>query len=230
MKDKLKIFINQPFGIGDCIFLITIARQWIKEGHSITWGVFPQFLEGLQRAYPEIEWLDWQTVPIDYNNRNEHDSHGYRVVPMRWANEIMGESYNNCMRNKYDLLKLDYKTWKDNAMWLRDSKKEDDLFEKVYHFPVNYKLVNNNYQSDFKGKTNIPTGADCIDMRVIDDYSLFDWAKVLENASEIHTVSTSLLYLLEILDINCPIHLYPRPTDPKFKQVDYLFTKPYILH
>ena len=40
-----------------------------------------------------------------------------------------------------------------------------------------------------------------IDLEIIDGFSLFDWCKVIENAQEIHTVHTSMPYLIDKLDI-----------------------------
>lgn len=223
----MKILINQPWGIGDIIFCMTIARRWIKEGHSILWPVLPQFVSQLQRAYPDITFCDWRNVKADYNRRDEHDWNNYRVVPLRWNVEIMNVPYHRCMETKYTMFNLDFKGWKELAMWNR-TEKEDELFAWANRKP--YRVINRTFGSDGKMEVEIESRSSDIIMMPSNKYSLFDWAKVLENATEIHTVSTSILYLLEILDINCPIHLYPRPTDPHFKQVDYLFTKPYILH
>lgn len=136
------------------------------------------------------------------------------------------------MKNKYQLLGLDFNMWRDNAMWYRDKDKEKNLFNTLAGNRFPYKVCNELYTSDAKQRIHIPKTADllCVNMDPLPGYSLFDWAYILERATEIHTVSTSILYLLELLDITCPIHLYARPTDPQFKQVDYLFTKPYILH
>lgn len=196
----------------------------------MVWGVLPQFIDGLQRAYPNVTWVDYRTLPIDYDCKEEKDMNGYRIVPLRWADDILGMSYDECMKAKYKLFNMDFSRWRENAMWVRDEQKEQELFDLVNYFPLNYKFVNNNYQSDGSGQSSIPTTIDSIEMKIIPGYSIFDWAKVLENAKEIHTVSTSLLYIIEMLDLTCPIHLYPRPNDPKFKHVDFLFTKPYILH
>ena len=70
-----------------------------------------------------------------------------------------------------------------------------------------------------------------IEMENIEGYSLFDWTSVILNATEIHTVSTSLLFMFEMLPITCPIHLYVRkPMEKDFSFVDYIFTRDYILH
>jgi hypothetical protein len=48
-------------------------------------------------------------------------------------------------------------------------------------------------------------------MDILDGFTLFDWSKIIENASEIHTVSTSNLFLLETLTLKADkINIYPR--------------------
>lgn len=229
----MKILINQPFGLGDVIYCVTIARRWIKEGHSILWPVFPQFVEGCQRAYPDITFADWRTVHCNYELKTEHDWQGYRVVPLRWNVDILAVHYDRCMETKYTLCGWDYREWKELAGWNRVRASEDALFDKLGLEDKEYVLVNDTFSSFMNQRIKMPTdfgGRKVVEMGVIDNYSLFDWAKVIENAAEVHTVSTSLFYILEMMDLKQPLHLYPRPTDPKYKHVDYLFTKPYILH
>lgn len=230
----MKLLINQFFGLGDCIFCMQLARTWIAEGHTITWPVMPHFVDQLKRAYPEVEWVDYNSVKCNYERKDEHDWNNYRVVPLRWNVDIMKVPYRECMSSKYSMFGLDFQDWRKGAMWERNSKKENDLFDYTgasYGFPFN--LINMTFGSD-SGLTvpiNPKNGNDNIVMSNLKGYSLFDWALLLENASEIHTVSTSLFYILELLDITCPIHLYPRkPIEHDFKNIDYLFTKPYILH
>lgn len=233
----MHIYINQPFGIGDCIFPVTIARKYMMEGHQVTWGVFPQFVEQLRRAYPDINWIMYEDSGINHDRMDEHERNGYTVLPLRWACELLRLPYDQTMRAKYDLLKQDYKTWAENAMWNRDYNKETTLYNALMEqnniANDEYIFINKTYGSATRDKIigeNMPSGKGVIELKPYYGYSLFDWAAILEKASEIHTVSTSIFYILEKLDIKCDIHLYPRPNDPKFKHIDYLFTKKYILH
>ena len=54
-----------------------------------------------------------------------------------------------------------------------------------------------------------------VNLAYIEGFTLLDWGKVIESASEIHTVSTSLIYMIEVL-YKKPmqnIHIYQRPID-----------------
>ncbi len=63
----------------------------------------------------------------------------------------------------------------------------------------------------------------------MDGYSIFDWCKVIENASEIHMIETSLNYVLESKEMRDKItrnlNLYSRHYN--FSEVEYLFKLPW---
>lgn len=230
----MNIYINQPFGIGDCIFAVSIARKYINEGHSVTWGVLPHFVLQLQNAYPDINWVNYLDTGINHDDRTEHDSNGYRVLPLRWAGELLNYPYEKVMRAKYDLLHLDFNEWDKNAMWNRNFRKEIDLLEllKEKHNirKGKYVFVNRYFGSNINTRVKpiaLPYETTVIEMRPYEGYSLFDWASVLEEANEVHTVSTSILYIIEQLNLKKKVHLYPRPTDLDFAQVKYLLKKEY---
>lgn len=207
----------QYFGIGDVMFSISIARQWIAEGHTVIWGVMRQYVDDLNRAYPDITFVDYKTLPIDYNGQDEHDQYlpdgnFYRVVPLRWSVEICKVAYRDCMKSKYQMFGLDWQNWKDNAMFTRDREREQQLYDLVVKEKP-YKVINRFFRSTNTGKVQIP--AQGIEMP-LQGYSLFDWAKVLEEADEIHTVSTSIIYMLELLQLNAKkVYIYKRFPDEK---------------
>lgn len=232
MSKGMNIAPLQAFGLGDVIFCQSLANEWIELGNKVTWGVLPQFVDGLNRAYPKVTFVDYRNLPIDYERKDEHDSNGYRVVPLRWSDSLCNVPYHLCMQSKYQLFGKDVSEWRKGAMWQRDKWKEKLLLKQLGVQEGKYILVNTNYQSDSKAQALIKPDSPLriVHMTTYQGYSLFDWALLIENAAEIHTVSTSLFYLLEMLDLSQPIHLYPRNNDPHFKHIDYLFTKPYILH
>lgn len=224
----------QPFGLGDIIFTQTLAHT-IAEGDKIVWPVFPQFVEGLNRAYPHITFVDWKTFPIDYDRKDQYekDVPGYgpcTMLPFRWADTLLQVPYSQCMRAKYDLYGLEWQTWKDKAMWLRDGLKELEL-NALLGKPKDYNLVNKTFGSDSQLKADIRV--DGIEIKNIGSFSLFNWRQLIQGATEIHTVSTSIIYMLEMLDLKAKeVHLYPRrPIEQDFRNIDYILQKhKYIFH
>lgn len=226
--------MNQFAGIGDVIFAQTLAHNYLKDGHSVLWPVLPQFVGGLQRAYPKIEFKDWKQVDIDYNRQETYLDWDRVVIPLRWAREILKVPYTDCMAAKYLLFLEPVERWREHAMWERDHTQERHLFDALgLKEGQPYNLINNTFRSDFSGKVRVKPGNDYpnVFMKHYEGFSLFDWHLTIRNAAEIHTVSTAILYMLEIMDLKQPIHLYPRqPDEVDFRNVEYLFTKPYIRH
>ena len=224
----------QSFGLGDVVFSMTLIKR-IANGNPIMWGVLSHFVEGLNRAYPDVTFIDWTKLGIDYNTKQHkeiyHAEYGKcTIIPIRWADSIMKVGYEQWMRSKYDMYGMDYRDWKEHAMWVRDEEKENELINLVGDSDT---FVNDMFGSDCKLKSSVPIFPNAIKMRVIEGYSLFDWAGVIQKATQIHTVNTSIIYLLEQLELSAKeVHIYPRSIKGQtHKGVDYLINKHnYIYH
>lgn len=214
---KENMCVLQPHGLGDIIFSQTLVRSF---GCDIVWAVLPKFIPDLKRAYPDIDWIPDSDSPVNLLTKTKDDQNGYRVCPIRWSDQIMRVQYRHVMRAKYDMYKQDFRKWKDRAMWNRDKVKEEKLFE-LLKLPEDYILKNVTFLSNQSKKIEI--GINGIEIREIEGFSLFDWAKVFENAKEIHTVSTSILFILDMLN-TCPVYVYKRSTELNHRNYDYLFT------
>jgi hypothetical protein len=220
----------QFFGLGDCLYEQTVVRR-VANGNPIIWPVEPFFVEGLSSAFPDIYWVDRTKYLANYNSKEDYVKDGIRYLPMRFADQILKLPYDRCMAAKYQLYHMDYREWKEQAMWHRDEEKEDKLFKQLgLQEGQEYTLINRFFGTNSQLVAPIPDNG--VEMGTIEGYSLFDWGKVIQNATIIKTVSTSLLFILEILDLKAKeIHLFPRkPIEQDFRNVEYLFTKNYQLH
>lgn len=228
--------INQYFGIGDIIFSMSAIRSL---NDKIIWPVLPEYVEGCNRAYPDIDFIDYNLLKIDYDRKDRYQLDDMDVIPLRWQDSPL----NKCMQLKYQYFGLSWQGWKQNAKWQRDFTKEEQLIKRFdIHDGEDFNLINIKFgcwsQTKLSPGTStanfqIPNnGLRNVEMFIGSEFSLFDWAAIIQRARYIYTVSTSVLYLIEMLDLCCKeIHLYPRIPDEKdFRNVDYLFTKPYILH
>ena len=227
----------QFFGLGDVIWEQTLVRSLLNPFDKVLWPVEPQFVEGLNRAYPDFLFIDRNAINIDWENKTKHEFYGMQVLPLRWADNICNLPYTECMKSKYILYDMDWRIWKQKAMWRRNPCKENNLFHNILGLEDSepYILVNKNFQSDNNGYVEfpIPEGIKVVQMSVMPNVSLFDWAKVIENATEIHTVSTSLIYILEMLKLKAKeVNLYPRkPQEHDFRNIEYILTSHnYIKH
>lgn len=217
-----KVCVLQPFGLGDVIFCQTLVHSF--KGYDIVWPVKDCFVDDLNRAYPDIKFISEKESPVNLKIKRDCNINGYRVIPIRWSDTIRRVPYHHVMRAKYDMYRIKWQSWKDRAMWVRDTKREDSLYELLGLNGKPYTLVNTTFGCDFKGKINIVATGEIVNMRVIPGYSLFDWAKVIEEASEIHTVSTSLLYILDLLETS-KVNIYIRkPNEVNHSNYSYIFT------
>lgn len=229
------VVFNQPFGLGDFIFCLTLMRDYVKQGYKVIVPVVHQY-DNINKHFPDITFINKEMLKIDLERKDEYELNGMRVYPLRWSYEITKVPFRDCMKSKYGMFGQDWHRWRDNCSWVRDTAKEDELFYKVLglHDGAEYNLVNSMFRSDASGKAvfNVSNGYKNIPLQNIEGFTLFDWSKVIENAMTIHTVSTSINYILEILPLKAKeIHLHiRRPDERNFNNIDFIFTRKYKLH
>jgi hypothetical protein len=81
----------------------------------------------------------------------------------------------------------------------------------------------------YNGISNDPNyyGKKIVEMEILDEYTLFDWCKVIENSLEIHTIDTSLILLIEkIITNKTKLNLYGRAS---LDEVTYLLKQNWTL-
>lgn len=232
MEEKTLI-INQFRGLGDILFTMPLIESWQEQGHNIIWPVESCYTN-IQKHFPHIRIIDKAEFNIDYSTKKFKDTQYGKMVPLRFANEILKEEYKNCMKNKYEMFNRNWREWRF-LKWKRDDEAEHELFFNILKLKTDteYTLVNRNFRTDQSGKSNIPAQSGVvIDMHEIEGFTLLDWGMVIQNASIIHTVGTSINYIMEILELKAKeIHLYVRrPEEKDFSYYDYLLTKEYIYH
>jgi hypothetical protein len=225
------ILVSQPFGIGDIIFTQTLVRA-VADGQPVIWPVEPYYAEGLNRAYPGIAFVDKDVVnPALLEVKQIRPD----LMPIRWSDVIMQVPYTQVMTSKYDMYRMDWRDWRKEAVFVRNWQKEEQLREFLgIRNGEQYNFINNNFLRGAMMRTDIQVdnGLRNVEMKIIDSFSLFDWWGVVEDATNIFTVSTSLLYLIELLPVKAKeIHLYERKNfEPGFDLIKFLLTKDYILH
>lgn len=233
-KEKV-VFLMQSFGLGDIIFCQEIANDFIRQGYKVLWGVEPQFVS-IQKHFPKVTFIDKSLINVNYALPVIHQHGNLIVYPLRFTDSLCGVPYKDCMKSKYIFFGKAWQKWRNvkNEM-VRDTEKEKELFYNVLGFKdgEQYVLTSDTFKSNFSGKISfvIETEFKIVELKSIEGFSLIDWSMVIENATEIHAVSSSILYLLELLTLKTnEIHLYRRPTEIDFSFVEYIFTKNYKLH
>lgn len=225
------IYPLQSFGLGDIIFCQKLVKDWILEGHSVVWGVEPQYVS-IGKHFPNAKYVDKNTLSIDYNSKIAYKDGENLIVPLRWSVEHCNVPYKDCMKSKFMMFGKDWTKWKEFDM-LRDYENEAKLFNLLGIEPgEKYNLINTFFTGENR-ESNIQVNGNVrnIMMNTLPGYTLLDWSKIIENANEIHTVGTSINYLIELLEPKCPIHLYVRkPIEKDFKNYDYILSEKLDYH
>jgi hypothetical protein len=62
-----------------------------------------------------------------------------------------------------------------------------------------------------------------VEMSYREGFTVFDWCKVIENAKEIHTVETSLNYIIDKINPSAKLEMYSKHNPPNYSHVQHLF-------
>ncbi len=233
---KTGFIINQFLGLGDILYLVPMIRHWMNLGHDVIWPIADEYFE-LKRHFPDIQFCkksDWPRVRYDYPKEYLHQwQYGnYQVKPLRWN---MTRNLSEAMTSKYAMYNLDPEMWRE-LFWQQDMQKEQELKELL--------KAEGEYALYFQEFGNITDGGSSFRVLPIDDrykriysarvkgFTILDLATVIENATVIHAVSSSCIYLFEMLNLKAKeVHLYSRKLGNRdFEMVKPILTKNYILH
>ena len=136
------------------------------------------------------------------------------ALPLRYAHRYCAGS--SLMESKYVFLGLDHEGWANHFEIKRDYHREQNLIKYLnIDFSKPYNLINLNFNGiseaqKYDKEIKITNDYDNIYMNFLGFDRIFDWIPILENAKEIHTVNTALVYLVENLKFNSKLFMYNR--------------------
>jgi len=234
--DNIQIKIPlQSYGLGDIIFCMSIINKWINDGCHVIWSVEPVYLP-IAKHFPWIILIDKNLLNINYNIKETVTTGNAKIIPLRWSNDIQKVSYDFVMSSKYDMMDLNWKEWKKGFSCNRDYESEHKLYFDVLGLQLNekYNLISEHYQTAGKihSPLHVDNGLKNVQMKFINGFTMFDWLTVMQNATTIHAVASSNIYLFELYEMDAKeIHLYPRkPEENNHDHYKYLLTKKYQYH
>tara|TARA_R110002020_G_scaffold127977_4_gene286948 strand:- start:1713 stop:2411 length:699 start_codon:yes stop_codon:yes gene_type:complete len=221
--------IRQPAGIGDILFCQKIADKMRNKNYEIWWPI-----------HDEISWIKDHISNINFCSINDNfplKQYYYQSAPVKSDEGVFlplqdADQYYTgmCMMDaKYKFIGLEYDDWSSYLKFSRNSNKEIDLIRNKLRLSGKFTLVNRKFGSPPNEQIckhiNTNNLSNVVELQSIPGVSLFDWCKVFEEAHEIHTVDTSILYILETLDITDKLYCYSRLSPPTFVNVSHLFSK-----
>ena len=248
--------IGLPCGKGDILYCQKIANHYRNLGYRIVWPVIHEYAY-LKDYIDNVQWVSWDDKDKKLTHIDplpDHVKFPYKEFYKPGNGHIFTDDFifydgflnpgsNPVMLNKYIEAKVDHRDWADYVIFKRNKKKEDNLFYNILGLKdgEEFVFVNRNYQMRpnllFYPRISIDPnnygGKRVIEMNIVDGYSLFDWSKVIERASEIHMIETSFNYIMEGPQLRETVskkslHLYSRHN--WFGEVQYLFNLPWNYH
>jgi hypothetical protein len=229
--------IRQPAGLGDIFFCQKIAKKIIeKHNWDIVWPIadvfkyLPTYIPNdrinycsINSNFPNKEYFTFRNISVNVNNDE------FMYLPIQDASTILGKP-ENILRAKYEMIGLDCNDWADYFTFTRQIERENKLYYEWLGLKDNeeYVLVNNTFASPPNTETiSIPLTHEkrkVVLMKFFPDDNLFDWCKVIEKASAIHTVQTSLNYMAEKLTLKTDeLFIYQRPGWKNFDYIEGIF-------
>lgn len=249
-------FINQNAGLGDIFLCQKIAKlvAQLTEYKRIIWPVISENIDVKDYLIGQnIEYVDEKsefygrehlnsfkiitTNQIQFGQKVTHieakigeDSILY--IPLEKASYAVNAEV---MESKFKLIGVTSEHWQDFFEFRRNAVKEKLLIETLgIKESEDFILENRCYSTtEYNGKIshkfNKQSNCKSIELRRIHGFSIFDWCGVFERAKEIHSVNTSINFILEKIDCTDQLFMYKRPEEDsqQFIKEEYLFKKKY---
>jgi hypothetical protein len=201
--------IYQPCGLGDIIWLQPVIDRFINLGYEVHFPVINLYYEMLKEQLIKKN-LIWHKENDDFPLKNFYgtqkiiEENNNLYLPISFANYYLNQC--SVMISKYYFTNTPITNWHKSFEIKRNYEKEQKLF-KIYGVDVNkpYSLMNMTYGTPPNHRTR-KIQIDCQTDQIIsmsfekdqkNNFNLFDWIGLIENASEIHTVETSICYLID---------------------------------
>ena len=216
-----KVIINQPAGLGDIFFCQKIAETFIYNDYEVYWPV-----------KSTINWVGDYLI----NTKNVHYIDETKFIKPENSIQITLDGAQKITGgliapSKYQILDIDWTDWLEYFNFQRNIKKENELYYDILGLKdgEKYTFINNYYGTPPEHKYyNVEENSNekNINLKIIENFTIFDWVKVIENANKISIIDTCLNYIIEKIQLKTnDLTCYCRLGQYTFNQISPLFKK-----
>ena len=227
--------IRQPAGLGDIFYIQKICEHYSRLGYKVYLPVTQYYYDVVKKYIisPNVNFCsENESFPMKelyYSSfmKPLKNKTGDLYIPLQYAN--YGHPEDVILYSKYKMANVSFEDWRDFFEINRDIKKENNLFNILQLSEEDkYIFVNDTFATPpdlhFR-EIKLSNDKKIVKMQLIKDYTIFDWLKVVEKAEEIHTVDTSICYLIEKLKLKNKKFLYTRNRpDRGFEYIKQIYT------
>ena len=231
---KICLF-KQPAGIGDVFFCQKIARAMMQNKYQIVWPL----KNDITWIRDYIKDIYFPSVEDNFPGKDIFERGAGCVIEetgafISTATADITHNDGKIMSSKYSMLGLDYSDWQDYFKFERNLDKEDKLYYNVLGLKDDseFVFINNLYNTDIRDSNLLSKeqfDMPVVELKILDGFTLFDWCKVLERAKKIHTINTSINYIIEVLDTSYDEYVIYAHDEKNKSEIDYLFKKPHTM-
>ena len=195
--------INQPGKVGDIICVLPIAKWWADKGYKVFWQCPKQYHSLFDYIY--------YCIPIE---KYEHQadkvidlSFGldtFSPIHRKWlAYKRTGKSF---VQFKYEIAEVPLSQIR-NLIYKRNEQAEQNLIVDLGLDPDgDYHVYHDS--SDYGTAADMDIQGPSVRFQKVKDYTIFDWRKVLEKASSIHCIDSSLSNFVDAIEVKADLHYY----------------------
>jgi hypothetical protein len=187
-----KLLINQPGRHGDILICLPIAEHYSKE-YEVSWFCPSEYhinFRNVDYCHPVSEIKEKYAKIIDLS---------FGIVQGTPLHDWWLENrhiFLSFVQTKYQLANVPlYK--RKLLSWVRDLTREEDLYRQIVDkHGQNYILC---HEVSHDGISIFVERDNKVLFKMINDFNIFDWYKVIINAKEIHCIDSSLCNFVEVL-------------------------------
>jgi hypothetical protein len=200
--------IYQPCGLGDILWIQPIVNALIKQNYTVYFPVVELYHDMLQKHIKKnnLMWVNEKdTFPLKeyYGKESFYKDENNLYIPISFANYMLPNCSN--MMSKYYIVGMPISNWHSSFEIDRDHDKEKYVFDTYgLSKDENYCLINESYgtppnykQRKIDVNSNIKQIHLSYELNKKNGINLFDCIGLIESAKEIHSVETSVCYLID---------------------------------
>lgn len=219
--DKV-LFISAPRATGDHIIANGLYRHFSKKYDLCIFPVKKSIAFNVTSMLSDLKNIVYLIYPDFIARQSTYvasflfETLKYDVIKIGW----LGEDFPSRIpmtwdRNFYHQVSLNFDMRWNNFYAPRNSAKENELYRLLDCENTKYAFVHDdptrNFNIDYSHiNPSLKIVKPSVDLK---GFSIFDYRKVLENASEVHCIESSFSALIESINLKKPLyaHRYARP-------------------
>jgi hypothetical protein len=230
--DKKGIYILPHPGLGDHILCAGIYREYSSKYFHCVVPVVTRYREEVRAMLKDVSNIQ----VISYGSELQLLAHrdflrkcGYDVLNLgSYGSDWFNDETRRLDANYYDQAGLSLDCRWNSFRYVRNKAREHELFNMLQCDGGEYIFVHDDARRNFNiDQSKLPTGVRIVrpDLKFANSYRIFDYLKIIENATEIHCIESSFCALIESLEIPLPkfAHRYARPEAKADRRLEFTY-------